>query len=230
MTKWTLPITNINPINLHYRSNIKTWIIKHTDGKVNINDSAVFKNFERFFSGLQKKLKSAGKGDTTHKPEIPAESQRAFNILLGQLARVLDARGCDNYEEELQKLPEECQNNYNDLLEKGVMYIIVMYDCRRGLEGLVEMTRDFFTKEWDPNTEMFRYEKKRGESSKNHDKDSEDISNSGVILFCTDEYGFNPGTLMEYYLSKLCPTNESLFQRHRKPSKAFSLHDAKSSR
>ena len=76
-------------------------------------------------------MKSEGKGDTTHEAEIPAESQRAFNILLGQLARVLDARGCDNYEEELQKLPEECQN-YHDLLKKGVMFIIIMHDCRRG--------------------------------------------------------------------------------------------------
>ena len=86
------------------------------------------------FTGLQKKLKGAGKGDTTHKPEIPAESQRAFSILLGQLARVLDARGCDNYEEELAKLPEECRNNYNDLLEKGVMYIIPpLFEDQKGI-------------------------------------------------------------------------------------------------
>ena len=142
----------------------------------------------------------------------------------------MNARGCDNYEEELQKLPEKCRNNYNDLLQKAVMYIVVMYDCRRGLEGLVKMTRDFFAKKWDPNTEMFRYEKTRGEGSKNHDKDSEDVSNSGVILFSTDQYGYNPGELMEYYLSKLHATNQSLFQRHKRPSKAFSLHDAKSSR
>ena len=219
-----------NIYDLYFRSNIKTWIIKHTDGKININDSAVFKGLANFFSGLQKKLKAEGKGDTTHKPEIPAETQRAFHIIFGNLARVLNARGCDNYEEELQNLPQECRNNYNELLQLAVMYIVVMFDCRRGQEGLIEMTKHFFTKKWDPNTEMFRYEKTRGEKSKNHDTDSEDIENSGVILFTTDQYGYNPGELMEYYLNKLHPVKESLFQRHRRPSKRFSLHDAASSR
>ena len=219
-----------NRFELCFRSNIKTWIIKHTDGKININDSAVFKSFDTFFTGLQKKLKAEGKGDTTHKPEIPAETQRAFHIIFGKLARVLNARGCDNYQEELLTLPEECQNNYNDLLQLAVMYIIVMYDCRRGQEGLVELTKYFFEKKWDPNTEMFRYEKTRGEQSKNHAQDSEDIENSGVILFSTDQYGYNPGELLEYYLSKLHPVKDSLFQRHRRPSKRFSLHDALSSR
>ena len=219
-----------NRFNLYYRSNIKTWIIKHTDGKININDSAVFKSLANFFSGLQKKLKSAGKGDTRHKPEIPAETQRAFHIIFGNLARVLNARGCDNYKDELQKLPEECRNDYNDLLQLAVMYIVVMFDCRRGQEGLIAMTKDFFTKKWDPNTEMFRYEKTRGEKSKNHDTDSEDIENAGVILFTTDQYGYNPGELMEYYLTKLHPVKDSLFQRHRRPSKRFSLHDSMSSR
>ena len=140
-------------------------------------------------------------------------------MLLGQLARVLEARGCDNYEDEIQKLPEDCRDNYNNL-----------YDCRRGLEGLVKMTKDFFSKEYDPNTQMYRYEKARGESTKNHDKDSEDISNSGVILFDTDQYGFNQGELMDYFLNKLCPGNPWLFHRHRRPSKAFSIHGAVSFR
>ena len=110
------------------------------------------------------------------------------------------------------------------------MYIIVLYDCRRGQEGLVNMTKDFFTKVWDDNTQLFHYEKTRGQSSKNHDADSEDLSNSGIILFSEDEFGYNPGQLMEFYLSKLHEENTALFQRARPVGKQFSLHEPKSSR
>ena len=91
------------------------------------------------------------------------------------------------------------------------------------------MDKGFFSKEWDENTQKFRYEKKMGEASKNHQSDSEDLSNSGIILFDSDEFGYNPGELMEIYLGKLHPENPALFQRGRKISKKFGLHTASSS-
>ena len=175
-----------------------------------------------------KKLKAEGKADTRHHPEIPAATQRAFHILFGHLLRVVNARDCHEYEHMLQNLPEKCRNAYHDLLQKAVMYILVMFDCRRGQEGLAALNKDFFSKAWDENTQKFRYEKARGEASKNHHTDSEDLSNSGIILFDTDEFGYNPGELMEFYLGKLHPANPALFQRPRIVSKKFNLHAASS--
>ena len=213
----------------HFRSNIKTWILNKTDGKVDISNEAAFKSFDRFYSGFVKKLKAQGKADTRHHPEIPAATQRAFHILFGQLLRVLNARDCHEYENELQNLPENCRENYHDLLQKAVMYIVVMFDCRRGQEGLAALNKDFFSKEWDENTQKFRYEKAMGEASKNHQDDSEDLSNSGIILFEADEFGYNPGELMEFYQKKLHPKNPALFQRVKWISKKFTLHTPSSS-
>ena len=159
-----------------------------TDGKVDINNEAVFKSFHNFYSGFIKKLKRAGKADTRHNPEIPAATQRTLHILFGHLQRVLNARDCHEYEYMLQNLPEKCRDNYHDLLQKAVLYIVIMFDCRRGLEGLAAMDRNFFSKEWDETTQKFHYEKTKGETSKNHQADSEDLSNSGIILFETDEF------------------------------------------
>ena len=196
---------------------------------MDINNAAVFPSFENFYSGFIKMLKGAGKADTTHHPEIPAPTQRAFHILFGHLHRVLNAKDEQEYEYMLQNLPEACRENYHELLQLAVMYIIVMFDCRRGQEGLAEMNKDFFSKEWDENTQMFHYEKTMGEASKNHASDSEDLSNSGIILFDTDEYGYNPGELMEIYLSMLHPEQMALFQRVRQPTKKFTLRTASSS-
>ena len=91
------------------------------------------------------------------------------------------------------------------------------------------MDKDFFSKEWDENTQKFRYEKTRGESSKNHGSDSEDLSNSGIILFHTDEFGYNPGEIMEIYLSMLHPDHAALFQRVRLPTKKFTLRTSSTS-
>ena len=214
-------------IRVCFRSHIKTWIHHKTDGKVDINNGAVFKSFAQFYSGYVNTLKGEGRADTTHHPEIPATTQRAFHTLFGHLLHVLNARGCDEYEELLQRLPESCRKNYNDLLQKAVMYIVIMFDCRRGQEGLAALNKNFFHKEWDDNTQKFRYEKSKGEISKNHQKDSEDLSNTGIILFETDEFGYNPGELMEYYLSKLSG-NTALFQRVRGISKKFTLESASS--
>ena len=215
--------------NQNSRSHIKTWILHKTDGKVDINNSAAFKSFHEFYSGFIKKLKGAGKGDTTHYPEIPADTQRALHILFGKLLRVLNARDCSEYETELQTLPESCRASYHDLLQKAVMYIVVLFDCRRGQEGLSRMNKDFFTKKWDELTQKYRYEKTMGEKSKNHHNDSEDIANAGIILFSTDQYGYNPGEVMDAYLSRLHPDNEALFQRGKWITKKFTLHAPSSS-
>ena len=68
------------------------------------------------------------------------------SVLFGHLQGVLNARDCHEYEQMLQNLPEKCRDNYHDLLQKAVMYIVIMFDCRRGLEGLAAMERNFFCK------------------------------------------------------------------------------------
>ena len=126
---WPVLLTYFNQ---YFRSNIKTWIHRKTNGKVDINNTAVFQSFAIYYSGFVKKLKGAGKADTRHHPEIPAPTQRAFHMLFGHLLRVLNAKDDQEYEHMLQNLPESCREMYHDLLQKAVMYVVVMFDCRRG--------------------------------------------------------------------------------------------------
>ena len=66
-----------------------------------------------------------------------------------------------------------------------------------------------------------------GEASKNHQAGSEDLTNSGLIPFCANEFGFNPGALLETYLEVLHPEYEFMFQRPRRAGKNFNINTAK---
>ena len=68
----------------------------------------------------------------------------------------------------------------------------------------------------------------KGESSKNHKHDSENLGKSGIIPVKKDKYGYNPGELMVLYLEVLNPKNDRLFQRpQRTNAKWFDIHDFK---
>ena len=58
----------------------------------------------------------------------------------------------------------------------------------------------------------------------------EDITCSGLIPFNADDYGFDPGRLLELYMDKLHPENEHLFQKALLINRKFSLHDPSSTR
>ena len=72
------------------------------------------------------------------------------------------------------------------------MYTVMLFDVRRGQEGLVALTKEFYEKK--SSGKFTYYQKKRGEISKNHKTDSEDIRNSGLIPFHEDEQGFQNET------------------------------------
>ena len=69
-----------------------------------------------------------------------------------------------------------------------------------------------------PNTKMQWFER----------RDASGIMQAGIIPFHTDQYGFNPGKLIEIYLSRLHPANERLLQRPMPISSKFGLHRPKS--
>ena len=52
----------------------------------------------------------------------------------------------------------------------------------------------------------------------------EDIRDSGVIPFFTDEMDYNPGRILEIYLERLHPGNGNMFQTPCVPSKKWDIH------
>jgi hypothetical protein len=145
--------------------------------------------------------------------EIPADSQKKIFALFGRLLNVWDARGTDGYEDAVDKLPAEFRDSYHILWQMAVMYVIIMFDVRRGREGLCEIRKDAYEKQSNSVTGFHFYQKVIGESSKNHQDDKENLEKSGIIPFYQDEQGFNPGRLLEVFFKRLHPENAFLFQR-----------------
>ena len=69
------------------------------------------------------------------------------------------------------------------------MYTVMIFDVRRGQEGLISLTTDFYEKMSSGKFTFYR--KKRGEMTKNHRTDDEDIRNAGLIPFHEDEQGLH---------------------------------------
>lgn len=71
---------------------------------------------------------------------------------------------------------------------------------------------------------MFYFRKEASEGSKNNTDVDENLGVTGIIPFQSNTFGCNPGETVELYLSLLDPESEFLFQRPRRPSKAFNAH------
>lgn len=52
----------------------------------------------------------------------------------------------------------------------------------------------------------------------------ENVADAGIIPFYEDEYGYNPGLILDLYLAVTCDENPRFFQRIRRPSNKWDLH------
>ena len=88
------------------------------------------------------------------------------------------------------------------------------------------LTKKHYEKQWNPEGGYHVFKKVLGERTKNHQRDGETLENSGLIPFCDNEQGYNPGKLISLYMKYLHPDNPFLFQRPRRPAKDFSVDTA----
>ena len=65
----------------------------------------------------------------------------------------------------------------------AVMFTVILYDCRRGRESLVDLKKDSYERAHNDALGRSYWRKIRGELTKNHRKDTEDVRNSGIIPF-----------------------------------------------
>ena len=206
-----------------YKSHIKMSILEKTGGKVDIGNTVSFGLFNKFYSEYNGSHPPYMK-DVKRRPQgkpIPPGMQGAIHTLLGNLLSVLETRGTDLYDRNLLKLPTSCHHTYHDLLRMAVMYVVVLCDVHRGQESLAAMRKNMYFKRYDPATEKQWFERSGGGGNF-------DIEFCGVIPFHSDSHGFNPGKLMDFYLSRLHPENRSLFQKHVMVGKKFDLHESQS--
>ena len=210
------------------RSFIKTYVLKKTTW--DISDKIQFPLFNEFYSGWMKKLKTEGKGDITHRPDIPAISLKKIHEL-GKILHELITGDPEHesYQELMDQVPANPDNAGNDkgfhyLCQNVVIFLFCHYLARRGREGLDMLKKCHFDLQNDGEGNYF-FKKVIGEATKNHKSDSEDLENGGIIPFEPTPEGLSPGQFIQDWMSKLNPQCEFLFQRPRRLSSKFRLKD-----
>lgn len=167
-------------------------ILSIFDGKVDLSNCAQFGKFNTHLAGLPSVPKPIGKNDTTHHPEIDESSMNKIFEFCALVTAVIISRdtldpsclkaklpGSDHFSaEEKFKFTE----NYHTLLQMAVQFILTLFECRRGCEGLDSLTKDHYRLDVDPASNKKFYRKVIGESSKNNSRDDENMENMGIIL------------------------------------------------
>ena len=197
---------------------------------MDISDKMQFPIFNEFYSGWMKKLKQEGKGDTTHRPDIPAASLKKIHELAKLLHELVTGNPDDeSYQELMEQVPILPDDKGNDkghhyLTQNVIMFLVCHYLARRGREGLDQLKKTHFELLNDDEGNYY-YKKVVGEASKNHKDDNEDLEEGGLIPFEPTSEGLSPGQFFKDWISKLNPDNPYLFQRPRRLSSKFSLKD-----
>ena len=92
--------------------------------------------------------------------------------------------------------------------------------------GIDQIKKSHFVKKIDKETKEYYYSEITGGFSKNHRDDDEGSRNGkgGTIPFAQSENGFNPGKFIEQVSSYMTDI-EFMFQRPRRKSKDFDIHN-----
>ena len=211
------------------RSNIKMSIL--ADFKIDITDKGLFPESDKNWKSFCERLVKEGRAETTHHPEVDPETMEAINDLGIAIMEAIKARGTEEYESKLAKIPLELRNKLNYALQWIAMITLILFECRRGAENMDELLKNDFVV-FEDQLKKFKYIKHtKGEQDKNHPQGT-NSSIYGCIPFLDFASNFNPGVLFEFYMS-LLPDQATkdgcqggfLFPKPRLPSKKFNPHD-----
>lgn len=182
--------------------------------KVDISDSCLFPELDKLWRSVDTMLAKEGRSETKHHDEVDPETMRKIYNLLSLLEDLMKSRGAPEYESKLAKLPAEHHADVHKLLQWGAMFILNMFEVRRGSEGMesleVQHFKVFKDSVWD-----FKYMRKVvSEIEKNQQMGSNSRCH-GVIPDMLIDDVLNPFSYMQTYLS-LLPT-----EAHREKGKNF---------
>ena len=199
--------------------------------KVDVCDKGLFPEGAKNWKSFLEKLVKEGRSETLHHPEVDPETMEAIYHLGNAAMEALVARGTDEYEEKLSKIPVEFRDKLNYVIQWISMILLVLFECRRGQENIHELKKADFVV-FNDSLKEFKYIKHvKTERDKNH-AEGTNSSVYGCIPFMEFGCNFNPGKFFEFYLQFLpdCSTSDNstggyLFPRPKFPSNRFNPHD-----
>ena len=107
------------------------------------NNKSIFKGLSNASSGISRNIKKDGRAEITHHERIPDDTLKAIFDLGYKVQKVMEARlekDEEKYKDALKLLPKDYQDDYHKLLSMIVMFILMLYDCRRGQEKIQDLT------------------------------------------------------------------------------------------
>ena len=211
------------------RSSIKMSILN--EYKVDITDQGLFPEAGKKWKSFCDKLAKEGRAETSHHPEVDPVTMEAINNLGTAVIEALKARGTDDYESKLSKIPFELRNKLNYVLQWLAMKQLVLFEVRRGAENMNELKKEDFVIYEDPIKKFKYINHIKSERDKNH-PDGTNSAMYGVIPFLDFASNYNPGEIFSFYMQFLPDkaTKEGckggfLFPKPRIPSQKFDPHD-----
>ena len=212
---------------LVYKSMLRTEI-KERHG-VNILDSCRFPQHAKLFKSLEKVLVKQGRSETNHHEEVDPATMTKIYELLALVEVLIKNRGREGYDVKLSELSAGLHSSIHKLLQWGAMFFLIMFEVRRGGEGIEFLEPDHF-KIFEDQVWDFKYMRKVvSEAEKNQPLGSNSQCH-GVIPDMLIDNIINPLAFMETYMSQL-PTEgyrESgkryMFPKPR-DSAHFNVHD-----
>ena len=199
--------------------------------KVDIFDSCLFPEHQKLWRSVEKMLVSEGRSETRHHDEVEPNTMRKIYHLLSLVEDLINSRGIPEYEEKLAKLPAHLHANVHKLLQWGAMFILIMFEVRRGSEGIENLEVEHF-QVFEDAIFNFRYMRKVVSEAEKNQQLGSNSQCHGVIPDMLIDDVLNPFSYMQTYIG-LLPTDAHkekgkryLFPMCRASNQAkFNLHD-----
>ena len=106
-------------------------------------------------------LVNAGRSETKHHEEVQPETMHKTFKLLALLEKLIKARGTDEYASLLAKLPPTLHGDYHHTFQWGAMFILIMFEVRRGEEGIEFLEVDHFREFSDRIGSVSKYQRSK---------------------------------------------------------------------
>ena len=210
------------------RSRLKAELM--TKFKVDISDPIMFPDMEKKWKAMVTTIVAAGRNETEHHEEVNPETMLAIYMLLGTVVAVLKVRGRPDYQKLLATVPVDLQGKLHLILQWGAIFVLVMFEVRRGVENLDNLESPDFV-EFKDKLWKFQYIKKVVSEAEKNNQGGSNTKCHGVIpdLLVTDN--FNLFELFQLYKSLIpvVPNKKTnkiyLFPKPRLASRKFNPHD-----
>ena len=210
------------------RSRLKSELIAKF--KIDITDPIMFPDNEKKWKALVTEIVAAGRNETKHHEEVYPETMLAIYQLLGKVVEVLKTRGTPDYARLLASIPADLQGRLHEVLQWGAIFILMMFEVRRGVENLEFLEAPDFMEIRDQLWDFQYFKNTKSEAEKNNPGGNNSRCH-GVIPDLLIADVFNPFDLFKLYKSLIpvVPNQKRqkvfLFPKPRSASRKFSPHD-----